>query len=113
MRRSGGLPRFSNAPRAVQDVRREEREARFSVGQHEIQLAIRDADRGLCRAMTITDVARRMHLDWHAVKELDKIYMREQLARAGHPAPNVIGIDEVSIRKRHVYRIVVSDLERK
>ena len=60
---------------------------------------------GLCRAMTITDVARRMHLDWHAVKELDKIYMREQLARAGHPAPNVIGIDEVSIRKRHVYRI--------
>ena len=68
---------------------------------------------GLCRAMTITDVARRMHLDWHAVKELDKIYMREQLARAGHPAPNVIGIDEVSIRKRHVYRIVVSDLERK
>ena len=68
---------------------------------------------GLCRAMTITDVARRMHLDWHTVKELDKIYMREQLARAGHPAPNVIGIDEVSIRKRHVYRIVVSDLERK
>ena len=37
---------------------------------------------GLCRAMTITDVARRMHLDWHTVKELDKLYMREQLARA-------------------------------
>ena len=54
-----------------------------------------------------------MHLDWHAVKDLDKLYMREQLARAGHPAPNVIGVDEVSIRKRHVYRIVVSDLERK
>jgi len=68
---------------------------------------------GLCRAMTIKDVARRMHLDWHAVKALDKIYMREQLARAGHPAPNVIGIDEVSIKKRHVYRIIVSDLERK
>ena len=68
---------------------------------------------GLCRAMTIKDVARRMHLDWHAVKALDKIYMREQLARAGHPAPNVIGIDEVSIKKRHVYRIIVSDLEQK
>jgi len=68
---------------------------------------------GLCRAMTIKDVARRMHLDWHAVKELDKVYMREQLARSGHPAPNVIGVDEVSIKKRHVYRIVVSDLERK
>jgi hypothetical protein len=31
----------------------------------------------LCRAMTIQDVAQRMHLDWHTVKELDKIYMRE------------------------------------
>ena len=68
---------------------------------------------GLCRAMTIKDVARRMHLDWHTVKELDKRYMREQCARSGHPAPNVIGIDELSIKKRHVYRIVVSDLERK
>ena len=28
---------------------------------------------GLCRAMTITDVARRMHLDWHTVKELDMV----------------------------------------
>ena len=68
---------------------------------------------GLCRAMTITDVARRMHLDWHTVKELDKLYMREQLARAGPPTPNVIGVDEISIEKRHIYRIVVSDLERK
>jgi transposase len=66
---------------------------------------------GLCRAMTIRDVARRMRLDWHAVKELDKIYMREQIVRAGHPTPRVIGIDEVSIKKRHIYRIVVSDLE--
>jgi transposase len=68
---------------------------------------------GLCRAMSIQDVARRMHLDWHTVKELDKIYMGEQLARAGHPAPRVIGIDEIAIKKRHVYRIVVSDLEAK
>ena len=47
------------------------------------------------------------------VKELDKIYMREQLARAGPPKPNVIGVDEISINKRHNYRIVVSDLEQK
>jgi hypothetical protein len=46
---------------------------------------------GLCRAMTITDVARRMHLDWHTVKDLDKIYMREQLRLAGPPSPRVIG----------------------
>ncbi len=54
-----------------------------------------------------------MRLDWHTVKDLDKIDMREQRARAGHPAPRVIGVDGTAIKKRHVYRIVVSDLEAK
>jgi transposase len=65
-----------------------------------------------CRAATSQDVAKELHLDWHTVKELEKQYMRAQLDRGGCPAPKVIGIDEVSIRKRHVYRIVVSDLLR-
>ena len=30
----------------------------------------------------------------------------------GTPAPKVIGVDEISVRKRHTYRIVVSDLIR-
>ena len=38
--------------------------------------------------------------------------MAEQLRRAGTPGPQVIGIDELSIRKGHTYRIVVSDLIR-
>jgi hypothetical protein len=38
--------------------------------------------------------------------------MREQLKRAGLPGPKVIGIDEISIRKGHTYRIMVSDLLR-
>ena len=59
---------------------------------------------------TIKDVAQELHLDWHAVKELDKQYMRAQLAKAGTPGPKAIGIDEISIRKGHTYRIVVSDL---
>lgn len=66
-----------------------------------------------CRASTITDVAKELHLDWHTVKELEKQYMREQLRRQGAPRPKVIGIDEVSIKKGHTYRIVVSDLERR
>ena len=45
--------------------------------------------------------------------ELEKQYMREQIRRAGTPGPKVIGIDEISIRKGHSYRIVVSDLERR
>lgn len=39
--------------------------------------------------------------------------MREMLRRVGIPGPKVIGIDEVSVRKGHDYRIVVSDLLRK
>ena len=64
----------------------------------------------LCRVMTIQDVARLMHLHWHAVRDLDKIYMREQLRVAGDQKPRIIGIDEISIKKGHSYRIVVSDL---
>jgi Transposase and inactivated derivatives len=65
-----------------------------------------------CRETPIKEVAEERFLDWHAVKELDKHYMREQLRRAGNRAPRVIGIDEIAIAKGHQYRIVVSDLER-
>ena len=66
-----------------------------------------------CRTMTIKDVAQETYLDWWTVRKLEMEYMREQLRRAGKPAPKVIGIDEISIRKGHTYRIVVSDLERR
>ena len=66
-----------------------------------------------CAAGTIRGVAEELHLDWHAVKDLEMQYMRAQLARAGAPGPKAIGIDEISIRKGHTYRIVVSDLIRK
>ena len=66
-----------------------------------------------CRTATIKAVAQELHLDWKTVKELEKQYMRDQFQRAGSPRPKVIGIDEVSIRKGHTYRIVVSDLERR
>jgi len=65
------------------------------------------------RASTIKDVAKEVHLNWDSVKELEKQYLREQLRRVGTPGPRVIGIDEISIRKGHPCRIVVSDLIRR
>ena len=65
-----------------------------------------------CRAATIKDVAAELALDWHTVKALDQQYMEAQLKRVGTPGPQVIGIDEIAIRKGHTYRIVVSDLLR-
>lgn len=66
-----------------------------------------------CRAASIRDVATELHLHWETVKDMEKQYMQEQLRRAGRPSPKAIGVDEVSIRKGHSYRIVVSDLIRK
>ena len=65
-----------------------------------------------CRSYTIKDLAKESHLDWNTVKTLEKQYMAAQLAKAGVPGPKAIGIDEISIRKGHTYRIVVSDLIR-
>lgn len=66
-----------------------------------------------CRDSSIRDVAEELHLGWKTVKALEMQYMREQLRRVGMPGPKIVGIDEVSVRKGHTYRIVVSDLERK
>jgi transposase len=65
-----------------------------------------------CRTATIKDLAEELNLDWDTVKTLEKQYMRAPLAKAGTPGPKVIGLDEISIRKGHTYRIVVSDLLR-
>lgn len=65
-----------------------------------------------CRDMTNKAVSDAMHLHEHTVKDLDKLYMQKWLDRTPKPAPHVIGVDELSIRKGHTYRIVVSDLER-
>ncbi len=59
-----------------------------------------------CRETTGKEVARELKLDWKTVKSLEKAYMREQLRRTGSPGPKAIGIDEISIKKGHTYRIV-------
>ena len=67
----------------------------------------------LCREMTNTAVAKAERLHDSTVKDLDRISMPQQVARAGLPTPRAIGVDEMAIRKGHDYRIVVSDLDRR
>jgi transposase len=66
-----------------------------------------------CRTATVKDVAQEMNLHWETAKDIDKLYMQEQLDRAGPPNPTAIGIDEIAIGPGHTYRIIVSDLQRK
>ena len=56
----------------------------------------------LCRDMPNQAVAERERLHHSTVKT----------SVAGMPAPRAIGIDEISIRKGHNYRVIVSDLDR-
>ena len=66
-----------------------------------------------CQTSTVQHVSKELKVDWHTVKELDKEYMFEQLRRNPVVTPRIIGIDELSLRKGHIYRIIVSDLERR
>ena len=45
----------------------------------------------LCREMTNSAVAVSERLHHSTVKDLDKLYMAKQVARAGLPAPRAIG----------------------
>ena len=100
------------APRLPQLRQGEEGAARLSGGQSALHQALRLLCRATLPAASIADVAKELALDWHTVKALEMQYMEAQLARVGRPAPLVIGIDEIAIRKGHIYRIVVSDLRR-
>jgi len=67
----------------------------------------------LCREMTLSRVAEMNRLSWDQVRRMDMGYMRELLAK--YPPARylrALGIDEISIRKRHTYAIVVADLDR-
>jgi transposase len=66
----------------------------------------------LCRDMPNKAVAEIERLHHSTVKDLDKIYMQKQIDLAGLPTPRAVGIDEISIRKGHNYRVIVSDLDR-
>ena len=61
-----------------------------------------------CRSGTIRDVAEELKLDWQTVKRLEMDTCANR-SPCRTPGPKVIGIDEISIRKGHTYRIVVSD----
>jgi hypothetical protein len=50
--------------------------------------------------------------DRSTMKDLDNLYMQKQVDLGGLPAPRATGIDEISIRKGHNYRVIVSDLDR-
>lgn len=71
----------------------------FSVGQR-------------CRSAASRALARELELARKTFKGVEKQYMRVRLWRAPKPPLPVIGVEEIAIRKRRIYCIVVSALKR-
>jgi transposase len=68
----------------------------------------------MARQMPLTEVAELNQINWDQAWRMELSYMKGLINR--HPLPEnirAIGMDEISVRKGHVYRIVVADLERK
>lgn len=65
------------------------------------------------RDTPISTVADLLNLSWDQVKRIETAHMRRLVDATPIETPRVIGVDEIAVKKRHQYRIVVSDLERR
>lgn len=66
----------------------------------------------MARQMPLTEVAKLNQISWDQAWRMELEYMRE-LMKKHPPSFNIraIGIDEISVRKGHTYRVVVADLD--
>jgi transposase len=65
---------------------------------------------GLCRCMTIADVANHLKIGWDTIKDIFKRHLARRFKRPRLGHIKRIAIDEISIGKGHRYLTVVLDL---
>lgn len=65
----------------------------------------------LCRVMTISDVSKHLGLSWDTVKAMEKRYLKQRFDPPSIGEVKRIAIDEIAVRKGHVYKTVVLDLD--
>ena len=66
---------------------------------------------GLCKAMTIKDVAKHLGVSWDLIKDIQKRNLERRLANPKLKHLRQLAIDEIAIGKGHKYLTVVMDLE--
>lgn len=66
---------------------------------------------GLCRVMTVKEVAEHLGLDWKTVKNIDKIFLESQYGTPCFDGLRILAVDEISIRKGRRYLTVILDYE--
>ena len=60
---------------------------------------------------TIKSVAEYLHLTWDTVKDIHKRHLKSRYGNPNIRNVKSIGIDEFAVRKGHVYKTIVVDLE--
>ena len=60
---------------------------------------------------TITDVAKHLGVGWDMVKDIHKEYLKKKYSSPDIKDVKRIGIDEFAVRKGHVYKTIVVDLD--
>lgn len=66
-----------------------------------------------CLGQTIQDVAKKLGMNWHAVEGIFYRKAYEQFQTNAMQFPQILGVDEISNKKRHKqYLLVISDLQR-
>ena len=65
----------------------------------------------LMKVMTISETAAYLGLSWSTVKDIHKNHLQRNYASPDISKVRFIGIDEFAVRKGHVYKTIVVDLE--
>lgn len=65
----------------------------------------------LLRGMTLQDVANHLSVSWDTVKEIHSIYLERHYSPPSLKGVENIGIDEFAVKKGHIYKTIVVDLD--
>ena len=65
----------------------------------------------LLRGMTLQDVSNHLGVSWDTVKEIHSTYLERHYSPPSLEGVENIGIDEFAVRKGHVYKTIVVDLD--
>lgn len=64
----------------------------------------------LLRSMTLKDSSARLNVSWDTVKEIHSIYLKGHYSPPSLDGVECIGIDELAVKKGHMYKTIVVDL---
>lgn len=65
----------------------------------------------LCQHMTVEDVAQHHKMSWDQVKQIDKAELRKRYEKRSLEGLRILGVDEISLRKRHHYLTIIANYE--